>query len=119
MLAKNYNDPKGTPKVLSTKIISESEDVPFDFLEKIISQMEKADLVTGKKGAQGGYVLSRSPNKITSNDIVSILEGKEDVVDCSFCGKSKKCLTKNVWRKIDLAIDKTLKGITLADLIRS
>ena len=114
LLAKNYK----AKTVLSTKIISKKEGIPFDFLEKIISQMEKAGLVKGKKGVQGGYVLSRSPAKINANDIVSILEGKEGTVDCSLCGKSKKCLTKNVWRKIDVAINKTLKSITLQDLIK-
>ncbi len=118
LLAKNYNDPKGAPQVLSTKIISEKEGIPFDFLEKIILQMEKSGLVKSKKGVQGGYILSRSPGKISTNDIVFVLEGKESTVDCSFCGKSKKCLTKNVWKKIDRAINKTLKSITLADLIK-
>ncbi len=114
LLAKNYK----AKRVLSTKIISGKEDVPFDFLEKIFSQLEKAKLVIGKKGAQGGYMLSKHPNKITANNIVSILEGKESTVDCSFCGKSKDCLTKNVWKQIDVAIDKTLDGITLAKLIK-
>ena len=114
LLAKNYK----SKRICSTKLISEKEGVPFDFLEKIILQMEKSGLVKSKKGVQGGYILSRSPVKITAKDIVSILEGKESTVDCTFCGRSKKCLTRNVWRKIDLAIDKTLKSITLADLIR-
>ena len=53
-----------------------------------------------------------------SKKIVDVLEGKEEVVDCSSCGKSKKCLTKNVWKKIDDSISKTLQSITLADLIK-
>ena len=113
LLAKNYK----AKLVLSTKKISEKEGVPFDFLEKIISKMEKVNLVKGKKGVQGGYILSRSPSKITAKNIVDVLEGGESAVDCTLCGRSKKCLTKNVWGKIDLAINKTLKGITLADLI--
>jgi len=113
LLAKSYK----AKQVLSTKIISEKEGVPFDFLEKIISQMERAGLVKSKKGVQGGYALSRSPAKITAKDIVSVLEGEESTVNCAFCKRSKKCLTKNVWGKIDLAIYKTLKSITLKDLI--
>ena len=114
LLAKNYK----AKQILSTKIIPKKEEVPFDFLEKIISQLEKAGLVESKKGVQGGYILSRSPAKITANDIVSVLEGEDSTVDCTFCQKTKKCLTRNVWKKIDMAISKTLKSITLADLIR-
>jgi len=113
LLAKNYR----AKHILSVREIANKEGIPYGFLEKIVLQLEKAGLVKGKKGALGGYVLSKSPAKINTNDIVSVLEGKESTVNCAFCGRSKKCLTKNVWRKIDLAIEKTLKSITLKDLI--
>lgn len=103
-------------KITSLKNISEKESISFDFLEKIMSELEKGKLVKAKKGIQGGYVLSKKPNKITAKDIVEILE-KTTTVDCSMCGISKKCLTQNVWRKIDNSIQKTLKSITLAKLI--
>jgi Rrf2 family protein len=113
LLAKSYK----LKQIISTKEISQKEGVPFDFLEKILSNLEKAKLVKGKKGIGGGYVLAKNLNKITAKDIVKTLENTI-AVNCSFCGKSKKCLAKNVWRKIDIAIDKTLKSITLADLIK-
>ena len=124
-LAKSYNGPKGAPKVASTKTISENEGVSFDFLEKIIRQLAEAKLVNGKKGVQGGYSLSRSPKKINANDVVSVLEGRgnspgysKKVVDCSLCARKSKCLTKNVWQKVETSLNKTLKSITLADLIK-
>ena len=114
LLAKSYK----TKQVLSTKIISEKEGVPFDFLEKIFSRLEKAKLVNGKKGVMGGYTLSRSPNKITTKDIMEALDDSKKSVDCSLCGRSKQCLTKNIWKKIDDSFNKTLKSITLKDLIK-
>ena len=104
-------------KPITLKEVSRQEAVPFNFLEKIILDLERAGLVRGKKGIGGGYILSKNPNKITAKDIVEILENTT-AVDCSFCGKSKKCLTKNVWRKIDIAINKTLQSITLKNLIK-
>ena len=107
----------GVPRdFFSLKDISEKEGIPFDFLEKIMSELEKRKLVRAKKGVQGGYVLAKKPEKITAKDIVAVLENTT-AVDCSFCGKSRKCLTKNVWRKIDNAVQKTLKSITLKTLI--
>ena len=106
-----------TKKVTSLKNISEKEGISFDFLEKIMSELEKGKLVKAKKGIQGGYILAKTPNKITAKDIVEVLE-KTTTVDCSMCGISKKCLTQNVWRKIDDSIQKTLKSITLATLIK-
>ena len=104
-------------KPITLKEVSRQETVPFNFLEKIILDLERAGLVRGKKGIGGGYILSKNPNKITAKDIVEILENTT-AVDCSFCGKSKKCLTKKLWRKIDIAINKTLQSITLKNLIK-
>ena len=117
-LAKNYNGIKGSPKVFSIKTISEKEGIPFDFLEKIISQLERAKLVNGKKGVQGGYALAKSPGKISTNDVVSVLEDNKKPVDCALCGRKNKCLTKNVWFKVEMALNKTLSSITLLDLIK-
>ena len=111
-LAKHRDKKEFSP----LKDISEKEGISFDFLEKILTDLEKAKLIKSKKGINGGYVLARNPAKISAKDIVEILENTNSV-DCSFCGKSKKCLTKNVWQKIDLAVDKTLKSITLKKLI--
>ena len=112
-----YLAKKNGKEFFSLKDISEKEGIPFDFLEKIMSELEKRKLVKAKKGIQGGYILAKNPKKITAKDIVKTLENTM-AVDCSFCGKSRKCMAKNVWRKIDLAINKTLKSITLTDLIK-
>ena len=114
LLAKNYK-PK---KILSVKIISEKEEIPFDFMSKIIMQLERVKLVKGIKGVQGGYILSKNPKEISANDIVSALEDRKKTVDCTLCGREKGCLTKSVWTKVDFALEKTLKSMTLSYLIK-
>ena len=113
-LTKNYK----SKKVCSTKLISKKEEIPFDFLEKIIMQLERAKLVKGKKGVFGGYILAKPPQTISANDIVSVLERNKKPVDCSLCGRKNKCMTKNVWAKLENSLNKTLKSITLKDLIK-
>ena len=112
-----YLAKKKSKGFFSLKNISKKEGIPFDFLEKIMSELEKTKLVKAKKGIQGGYILAKAPQKITAKDIVEALENTT-AVDCSFCGKSRKCLSKNVWKKIDDSISKTLKSITLKSLIK-
>ncbi len=113
-LAKNYR----AKQICSTKKISKKEGIPFEFLEKIILQLEKANLVKSKKGVSGGYILAKSPKKISANDVVSVLEENKKTVDCALCQRKTKCLTKNVWAKVNLALNKTLQGITLENLIK-
>jgi len=112
-LAKNYKN----KTVVSLKEISQKEMIPFEFLGKIVSQLEKAKLVKGKSGIGGGYVLVKSPEKITAKDIVEVLEETQSV-NCALCGKKNKCASKSVWGKVDLAIVKALKSVKLSNLIK-
>jgi len=113
LLAKNYK----SKELLSLKEIAKRELIPFDFLEKIVSQLEKAKLVKGKKGAGGGYVLAKAPQKITAKDIVDVLEDTMPV-NCTLCKKKNKCASKSVWAKVDLALIKALKSVKLSSLIK-
>lgn len=111
-------------KVHSLKTISKKEDISFDYLEKIISKLEKKDLVGAKKGVQGGYFLTRPPSKIKIGEIIRALEGEPSLVKCIakdkryVCPRERKCQTKKVWKKIQKSLDSTLNSITLADLIK-
>ena len=104
-------------KAISIRQISNIEGVPFEFLSKIFCSLEKGKLVVSRHGANGGYSLAKTPNKIAVADIIKLLEDI-NTVNCSGCMRSKKCLAKNVWNKIDRAVNKTLSSITLADLIK-
>ena len=102
-------------KTCSLRKISSAEKIPFDFLEKIMSQLEKAGLVKSKKGTGGGYFLARKSNKISAGQIVSLLEGTKPV-NCSCCQRARRCMTKSVWRKVELSLHKAL-NINLSELI--
>ena len=119
------------------RIISKNEDIPFDYLEKIISKLEKQGLVGAKKGVQGGYFLAKAPSKIKLGQIIRTLEGEVSLVKCLpdmvpkgflgaiakkgkyHCPREKKCLTRNFWKKIQDSLNSVLDSLTLADLIDS
>ncbi len=105
-------------KICPLKEISDKEDIPFNFLEKIISELEKAGLVKAKRGSQGGYFLAKKPEKITAGQIVEILEKTIVPVACSGCSKAKTCLSKDVWDEVQDSLVSTLDSITLKDLIK-
>ncbi len=106
-----------TKKVCPIKEISEKEEIPFDFLEKIISELEKAGLVKAKKGVQGGYFLAKEPKEITAGEIVRVLESTVPV-SCAGCQMARMCSAKSVWDKVQDSLDSTLDSVTLADLIK-
>lgn len=112
-LARKFESQKN----YSLKEISKFEGISFDFLEKILLDLEKNGLISSKKGVYGGYRLARSPKKINAGQIVEVLEKTTIPVDCFLCGRSKKCASKSVWKKIEKNISQTLKSIKLQDLI--
>ena len=115
---------KEKKKVFSLREISEKESIPFDYLEKIVSRLKKEGFLKSKKGAKGGYSLVSAPGKIKVGKIIKSLEGDISLVRCVstknkfICPEDKKCLTKNFWKKLQSALEKTLNSFSLADLIK-
>jgi len=114
-------NPRLKNKISPLKKISQDEGIPFDFLEKIFSRLEKANLVKAKKGAQGGYFLAKVPEKIKIGEILEALNEEINLVRCFryFCPREKKCLTKNFWQKLNKFLISTLNSVKLSDLIKT
>ncbi|MFA6190245.1 MAG: Rrf2 family transcriptional regulator [Candidatus Staskawiczbacteria bacterium] len=119
-LAKNLPTGKQSKnkRAISIREISNIEGVPFEFLSKIFSGLEKAGLVSSKHGASGGYYLAKPANLITAGNIVETIEGKINPVNCFLCVKAKNCASKSVWDKVRRSLSKTLYSIKLSDLVK-
>lgn len=116
VLAVNYG--KG-PVLL--KDIAQSEEISEKYLGQIIIPLKAAGLVGSFRGAKGGYVLNKTPNKISINDIARALEGDYNLVDCvndqTACNRINMCITQDIWSTLEKNITKTLAGISLRDLV--
>lgn len=104
----------------SLKEISKEEKIPFDYLEKICSQMEKCGLLKSKKGVYGGYALSKKSKDVTIGELFKCLDEKMLLVDCigGVCPQKKQCKSINAWIKIQKSLEKTINSITLISLIK-
>lgn len=117
-LAKNWGKEK-----ISLASIAKEESISPKYLERLFAQLKKANLILAEKGVNGGYSLSENPEKITIFDIVKSLEGKMSPFHCVdengkvYCGKNCKCGATLVLIRVQKAINETLKGIKLKDLI--
>jgi len=103
---------------VTLKSVSERENISEKYLEQIFSALRKNGLVNSKKGAQGGYTLSKSMSKITVGDILRVLEGDLLVVQEDETEKDimDKCIQKNIWDKLNSSINSIVNSITLEDL---
>lgn len=105
-------------KITPLKEIAGKEKVSFDFLEKIIGQLEKAGLVKAKKGVQGGYFLAKPAEKITPGDVVMVLEENMAQTHCMGCPKAGGCASEDVWSEVQQSLDNTLNAVSLAELVK-
>jgi Rrf2 family protein len=67
-----YNG-RGEP--IQVRVIGERQSIPTRYLEQIFQRLRRSNLVTGKRGPGGGYVLARPPADISLREIVEAVEG--------------------------------------------
>jgi len=65
----------GAGEPVRVRAIGERQQIPYRFLEQIFQSLRRADLVRGKRGPGGGYVLTRPPEEISLRDVVEAVEG--------------------------------------------
>lgn len=103
------------------KEISEAEALPAAYLEQIMASLRRADLVTGTRGARGGYVLTRSPRQITMTELITALEGPIQLSECpggtSCCDSPETCAISELFAAGEAALHEVFDNRRLSDLI--
>ena len=104
------------------KAVSQRQNISDKYLEQIITQLSRAGFVRSARGAQGGYQLTKSPDEYTVGDILRTTEGSLAPVSCleagGTCEMERTCVTMEVWKKIEDAVNSVVDHITLADLVK-
>ncbi|MDX9702163.1 MAG: Rrf2 family transcriptional regulator [Candidatus Auribacterota bacterium] len=101
--------------------IAHNEGVSEGYLEHVIPLLKSAGLIISSRGAKGGYALSRQPENITLLEIIEATEGPIQLVECvapnSQCEKISVCVTRSIWKKLSDDMSKSLKNISLKDMM--
>lgn len=58
------------------KTLSHRRNLSVKYLEQILIQLGKAGLVTGSRGTNGGYKLSKPADEYTAGEILRVMEGE-------------------------------------------
>ena len=115
-LAINY-----TGEYISIKNIAARQSISEKYLEQIITQLNRAGYVRSVRGAQGGYMLAKDPSEYTVGMILRLMEGSLAPVNCleseDACDRASRCVTLEVWQKIQDAVESVVDHITLEDLV--
>lgn len=107
---------------ISLKTISERTELSMKYLEMIVGNLKKAELVESTRGKEGGYKLSKTPEEYSIGEILNCIEDNLAPVACIKagsinCEKSAACLTVPMWKELDDITNAYLATVSLRDLL--
>jgi Rrf2 family protein len=107
--------------VVQIKEVANREDISIKYLEHIASILKLSGLIKVERGSKGGYYLSRDPETISAREIMEVLEGSLQLLDCTDneepCKLKERCAMTGFWDDLSQHIKEYLDGISLQDLI--
>lgn len=112
----------------TSSFIAQKARIPEAFLNQIMLTLKNAGLVRSRRGAGGGYILSRSASEIFIGEIARVIDGPLAPIPCASvtayepcpsCPEPATCRLQWLMRGVRDAISDILDKTTLADLQQS
>ena len=107
---------------VTLKEIADRQKISVKYLWQVINPLKQAGILRVTRGAKGGYILGKHPDKITMHDIVTVLEGPIAIIDClnkeNFCEQIDNCVAHTVWSEVSAAVENVLLSITFASVLK-
>ncbi len=110
-------------RLFQSREIAEHVAVALPTVAKLLKKLTQNKLLISHRGANGGYHLAHSPEKITIADLISALEGPIAITECNmghdYCATATLCAVKTPWLQINQIITNALQSVTLSELIKN
>ena len=107
---------------LHAQELARREKIPVKFLEQILLTLRKAGILQSRRGAGGGYTLNRSPEGISLGEVVQVIDGPVELLDClaaegnCTCNRAATCGLRDVVGDVRDKVVQLLDEVTLADI---
>ena len=114
-----------TQNPVSLRDISLRQNISLVYLEQIFSKLKKNNIVKSIRGTNGGYILTKDPEKIKLSNIFLAVDEKVKTLQCKKeskkgCnGKLTKCITHNLWDDLEMYINDFFDKKNLGDLLKN
>jgi Rrf2 family protein len=110
-LASNMN---GEPVKIAD--IARRQKIPQKFLELILASLKQGGFVESRRGAEGGYLLSKRAETITIGEVLRFVDGRQE--ERSRLRRQNESAFADLWERVDYAIDNVLDATSFAQLVR-
>ena len=109
------------PELVKSSILIDHQELPRKFVETILVELRRADLVRSHRGADGGYTLARPAAAISIGSIIRAVDGPLAEVrglrpnECEYANAAEHLA--DVWIAARAALRKVLDETSLAHVL--
>tara|TARA_B100000965_G_scaffold228692_1_gene191464 strand:+ start:183 stop:593 length:411 start_codon:yes stop_codon:yes gene_type:complete len=111
-------------KPVSLSEISLRQNISLAYLEQLFIRLKEQKLVKSVRGVKGGYALNLPASEIKLSKIFYAVNEEIKTLNCKKdskkgCNnKSVKCITHNLWDKLDTHINVFFENVKLEELVK-
>lgn len=106
---------------LSGAALAQAQELPPKFLDGILAELRRNNIIVSQRGSDGGYRLARDASSIALADIIRAIDGPLAAVRgehpevTSYTGAAKNL--QDVWIAVRATLRSVLETTTLADVV--
>lgn len=106
---------------VKAETIASAQKIPPKVLEAVLAELRRADLVTSRRGPDGGYRLARPAAEISIADVIRAVEGPLADVrglrpeHLAFPGSATAL--RDVWLATRVSLRRVLEHVSIADVV--
>jgi len=109
------------PAIVKAQVLADTQQMPIKYLYSVLAELRRADLVCSRRGAVGGYTLSRPATEICLDDVVRAVDGTLTSVNGVPAERARyggpAMLLREVWLAAGKATLHVLGEVSLAHLV--
>ena len=100
--------------------ISQRQQISLSYLEQLFAKLRSRGLVDSVRGPGGGYCLAKEMGQVSVAEIILAVDEPIDSTQCNGkenCHNDRKCMTHDLWIKLNELIFDHLGAVTLKQLV--
>jgi Rrf2 family protein len=96
--------------------IAARQGIPQRYLEQVLQSLKQAELLVSRRGAAGGYQLTRRPEEITVGTVLRAVEGTQATLGMRNGRGQRAADLAELWEAIDHAVSQVVDRLTFGEL---
>lgn len=106
--------------LVSIQEIASRQSIPQRYLEQVLLQLKRAGLLRSKRGAAGGYHLTKSPDDVTVGEVLRAVEGTTAPFEPARPARRSATDHANdlleLWEDLSKAVSQVIDRLTFGEL---